>query len=97
MIVLLMAEGDLLFSLLAEGFPVAVLVRGGGIPHGISVRTALQRAAKPDQIVRKTTMPTSVPSKIRASQISTDSAVFRLGGETENSFFFPACFSSATM
>ena len=72
-----------------------MLVCGGGVSHGISVRTALQSAAKPDQIVRKTTIPTIVASKIRASQIRTDSAVSRLGGETENSFFFPACFSSA--
>ena len=94
-VVLFVAHGDLLLPLLAEGFFVAVPMCGGSIPHGISVLIALQRAAKPDQIVRKTTMPTSVPSKIRASQISTDSAVSKLGGETESSFFFPACFSSA--
>lgn len=67
MIVLLMAEGDLFLFFPAKGFLICVLVCGGGVPHGISVRTALQSAAKPDQIVRRTTMPTSVPSKIRAS------------------------------
>ena len=82
MIVLLVAKGDLFLSLPAEGFSITVLMCGGGVPYGISVRTALQSAAKPDQIVRKTTIPTSVPSKIRASQISTDSAVSKLGGET---------------
>ena len=45
-------------------------------------------AAKPDQIVCKTTMPTMVASRIRASQIETDSAARRLGGEIESSLFF---------
>ena len=72
-----------------------MLVCGGGVSHGISVRTALQSAAKPDQIVCKTTMPTIVASRIRASQIETDSAVQRLGGEIESSLFFPACFSAS--
>ena len=94
MIVLLVTEGDFLLLFFPEGLAVGMVVQGGGIPHGISICTALQRAAKPDQITCKTTIPTMVPSKIRASHISTDSAVARLGGETELSFFFPACRSS---
>ena len=41
-------------------------------------------------MVRKTTMPTSVPSRSKISQASTDSAVSKPGGEIESSFFFPA-------
>ena len=93
-IVLFVTEGDFLLPLPAERFPVGVLVHGGGVPYGIRILTALQRADKPDQIVCKTTIPTIVPSKIRASHIITDIAVPRLGGETEISFFFPACRSS---
>ena len=48
-------------------------------------------AAKQDQMVRKTTMPTIVPSRSKISQASTDSAVSKLGGEIESSFLFPAC------
>ena len=95
MIVLFVTEGNFLFPLLTERFPVGVLVHGGGIPYGIRILTAFQRAAKPDQTVCKTTIPTIVPSKIRASHTMTDIAVPRLGGEIENSFFFPACRSSA--
>ena len=81
-IALPVTEGDLLFLFPAERFAVGVLGHGSGIPHGISIFTALQSAAKPDQSARTTTMPTMVPSKIRASHTSTDSAVLRLGGET---------------
>ena len=70
MIVLFVTEGDFLLALLAERFPVGVLVHGGGIPHAISILTALQRAAKLDQTACKITMPTIVPSKIRASHIT---------------------------
>ena len=79
-VIFFVTEDDFLFQLPAEGFPVTVLVCGGGIPHGISIRTALQSAAKPDQIACRTTMPTMAASKIRASQISTDSADSKLGG-----------------
>ena len=94
MIVLLMTEGDLLFLLSAQDFAVRTVMHGGAVHHGISVRTALQTAAKPDQMVRKTTMPTMVPSRSRISQASTDSAVSKPGGEIESSFFLPARFSS---
>ena len=67
MIVLFVAEGDFLFPLLTEHFSVGVLVHGGGIPYGTRSSTALQKAAKLDQIVCKTTIPTIVPSKISAS------------------------------
>ena len=95
MIIFFVPHSDFLSHLLAKSFSIAVLVHGGAVLYRISVRTALQSAAKPDQVVRKTTIPTIVASKIRASQISTESAVSRLGGEIESSFFFPACFSSA--
>ena len=81
-IALPVTEGDLLFLFPAERFGISVLVCGGSVSYGISSLITLQRAAKPDQITRKTTMPTMVPSKIRASHTSTDSAVLRLGGET---------------
>lgn len=67
-IVLFVTEGDFLLPLPAERFLVCVMVCGGGVPYGIRILTALQRADKPDQIVCKTTIPTIVPSKIRASQ-----------------------------
>ena len=95
MIVWLVAQGDLLRTLPSERFPVSVLMHGGGVPHRNSILTTFQSAAKPDQIVCKTTMPTMVASRIRASQIETDSAVRRLGGEIESSLFFPACFSAS--
>ena len=95
MIVLSVAHGDLQLPLLEHYLAVRVPVHGGGVPHGISSLITLQRAAKPDQIVCKTTMPTIVASRIRASQIETDSAVQRLGGEIESSLFFPACFSAS--
>ena len=95
MIVRLVAQGNLLRTLPPKRFPVSVLVHGGGISHRNSVLTTFQSAAKPDQIVCKTTMPTMVASRIRASQIETDSAVRRLGGEIESSLFFPACFSAS--
>ena len=74
-IVLFVTEGNFLLPLLSEHFPVGVLVHGGGIPYRTRSLTALQRADKPDQIVCKTTIPTIVPSKIRASHNSTDFAV----------------------
>ena len=66
MIVLLVTEGDFYLPFPTERFPVRVLVHGGGIPYGISSLITLQRAAKPDQITCKTTIPTMVPSTIRA-------------------------------
>ena len=93
-IVLFLTEGDFLLPLPAERFLVCVMVCGGCVPYGIRILTALQRADKPDQIVCRTTIPTIVPSKISASHIMTDIAVSRLGGETEISFFFPACRNS---
>ena len=63
MVVLLMTEGDLLFLLSAQGLAVGAVGRGSAVLHGISTLTALQTAAKPDQMVRKATMPTSVPSR----------------------------------
>ena len=75
MVALLMAEGDLLFLLSAQGLMVRAVGHGGAVHHGISTLTAFQNAAKPDQMVRKTTMPTSVPSRSKISQASTDSAV----------------------
>ena len=48
-IVLFVAQGDLFLPLLAEGFSVAVPMRGGGIPHGISVLITLQSFPKLDQ------------------------------------------------
>ena len=95
MIVRLVSHGDLLRTLPPKRFPVSVLMHGGGVPHGINICTTFQSVAKPDQIVCKTTMPTIVASRIRASQIETDSAVRRLGGEIESSLFFPACFSAS--
>lgn len=53
--------------------------------------SAFQTEAKQDQMVRKTTMPTIVPSRSKISQASTDSTVSKLGGEIESSFLFPAC------
>jgi len=94
-IVRLVTQGDLLRTLSPKRFPVSVLMHGGGVSHRSSVWITLQSAAKPDQIVCKTTMPTIVASRIRASQIETDSAVQRLGGEIESSLFFPACFSAS--
>ena len=92
MVVLLMTEGDLLFLLSAQGLAVGAVGRGSAVLHGISTLTALQTAAKPDQMVRKATMPTSVPS--RSSQAGTDSAVSKPGGKIDISFFLPARFSS---
>ena len=89
MIVLLMTEGDLLFLLSAQGLAVGAVMHGGAVHHGISTLTALQTAAKPDQMVCKTTMPTSVPSRSRISQASTDSAVSKPGSEIEISFSQP--------
>ena len=57
-----MTEGDFYLPFPTERFPVRVLVHGGGIPYGISSLITLQRAAKPDQITCKTTIPTIVPS-----------------------------------
>ena len=88
-------EGNFLLPLLLPELAVGVLVDRGSVPRGISICTTLQSAAKPDQTVCKTTMPTMVASRIRTSQIEIDSADRRLGGEIENSFFFPACFNSA--
>ena len=48
-IVLFVAQGDLLLPLLAEGFFVAVPMCGGSIPHGISVLIALQSFPQLDQ------------------------------------------------
>ena len=95
MIVRLMAQSDFLHTLPPKRFPVSVLMHRGCVPHRNSVLTTFQSAAKPDQIVCKTTMPTMVASRIRTSQIETDSAVRRLGGEIESSLFFPACFSAS--
>lgn len=92
MVVLLMTEGGLLFLLSAQGLAVGAVGRGSAVLHGISTLTTLQTAAKPDQMVRKATMPTSVPS--RSSQASTDSAVSKPGGKIDISFFLPARFSS---
>ena len=61
MIVLLMTEGDLLFLLSAQGLAVGAVVHGGTVHHGISTLTAFQTAAKPNQMVRKTTMPIMAP------------------------------------
>ena len=80
MIVRLVSHGNLFLPLLLPELTVSVLVHGGGLSHRNSVPTTFQSAAKPDQIVCKTTMPTMVASRIRASQIETDSAVRRLGG-----------------
>ena len=95
MIVRLVSHGDLLRTLPPKRFSVSVLMHGGGVPHRNSIWITLQSAAKPDQIVCKTTMPTMAANRIRASQIKTDSAVRRLGGEIESSLFFPACFSAS--
>ena len=90
MIVFLMAEGDLLLLLSAQSLAVGAAVHSGTVYHGISTLTAFQTEAKQDQMVRKTTMPTIVPSRSKISQASTDSAVSKLGGEIESSFLFPA-------
>ena len=58
MVIRFVTEGDLFLPLLLPELAVSVLVRGGGVPHGISICTTFQSAAKPDQIVCKTTMPT---------------------------------------
>lgn len=90
-----MTQSDFLRTLPLKCFPVSVLMHGGGVSHRNSVWITFQSVAKPDQIVCKTTMPTMAASRIRASQIETDSAVRRLGGEIESSLFFPACFSAS--
>lgn len=89
MIVLLMTEGDLLFLFSAQGLAVGAVVHGGTVHHGISTLTAFQTAAKPNQMVRKTTMPIMAPSRSSASQASTDSAVSKPGSEIEISFSQP--------
>ena len=81
MVIRFVTEGDLFLPLFLPELVVSVLMHGGGVPHGINICTTFQSVAKPDQIVCKTTMPTIVASRIRASQIETDSAVRRLGGE----------------
>ena len=95
MVIRFVTEGDLFLPLFLPELVVSVLMHGGGVSHRSSVWITLQSAAKPDQIVCKTTMPTMAASRIRASQIETDSAVRRLGGEIESSLFFPACFSAS--
>ena len=80
MVIRFVTEGDFFLPLLLPELAVSVLMCGGGISHGNSNLTTFQSADKPDQIVCKTTMPTMVASRIRASQIETDSAVRRLGG-----------------
>ena len=95
MVIRFVTEGDLFLPLFLPELVVSVLMHGGGVPHGINICTTFQSVAKPDQIVCKTTMPTIVASRLRASQIETDSAVQRLGGEIESSLCFPACFSAS--
>mgnify|MGYP005875497551 CR=1 FL=1 len=56
-----MTEGDLLFLFSAQGLAVGAVVHGGTVHHGISTLTAFQTAAKPNQMVRKTTMPIMAP------------------------------------
>ena len=68
-IVLGVALGDFLLLLLTECFLICVRMCGGSVHHGSRPLAALQRADKPDQIVCKTTIPTIVPSKIRASHM----------------------------
>ena len=54
MIVLLMAKGDLLFPLFAEGFSVAMLVCGGGVSHGSSVCIMFQSFSQLNQTAHNT-------------------------------------------
>ena len=75
MVVRLVAQSDLLRTLPPKRFSVSVLMHGGGVPHRNSIWITLQSAAKPDQIVCKTTMPTmagSGPARSRPTARSGD-------------------------
>lgn len=80
-------------SLLSEHFSVRMLVHDGGISYEIKILIPLQGATKLGQIIRKATIPTMVPSRIRPF-INIDIAVLRLDGEIERSFLL-LCRSSA--
>ena len=60
MVIRFVTEGDFFLPLLLPELAVSVLMCGGGISHGNSNLTTFQSAAKPDQIVCKSTMPTMV-------------------------------------
>lgn len=94
MVVLLMTEGDLLFLLSAQGLAVGAVGRGSAVLHGISTLTALQTAAKPDQMVRKATMPTSVPS--RSSQAGYGQRRIQTGRQDRYLFLPPSPFQFCT-
>ena len=90
-IVLFMAGGGFLLLLLAEYFLVTVPRRSGGILYGISVLTALQSAAEPDQIVRRITMPSCQAGAEPAR--SAPAALSPGWAEQWKSLFFPVCIS----
>ena len=100
MIVRLVAHGDLLFPLLAEGFLICVLVRGGGVPHGISVCIMFQSFSQLNQTAHSTP-PVNARAVSPSSRLLQEMSGRRslgslsLGREKCRSLFFPACFSSA--
>ena len=100
MIVRLVAEGNLLRTLPPKRFPVSMLVRGSGVPHGSIVWAALHSFPQLNQTAHNT-------PPIRSRLISPSSRLLQemygrcslgsliLGREKCRSLFFPACFSSA--
>ena len=100
MIVRLVSQGDLFRTLLPQELAVPMLVRGGGVPHGISVCIMFQSFSQLNQTAHSTppvnaraVSPSSRLLQEMYGRCSLGSLI--LGREKCRSLFFPACCSSA--